>query len=360
MNIQAVLDGEIIVAGDQGISNFGDLQNWRSEADGNLQFYVFDMLWLNGRSLMELPLSERQALLAASLPEHPLIHISQIFDAGGDEFFDAARKTGLEGIMAKKTDSHYTPGIRTKEWVKIKVAKRHEVVIGGYTQNEGSSKTFSSLLVGVFEGKKLRYTGKIGTGFSDSLQKEMMQQFKKLVQKESPFDAEPDVNKPSRFRPDPPKAKATWLKPKLVCEVSYTEMTSDGVMRHPSFEGMRIDKKAVDVKEEKAASPEDVIEDSPLHKKKMLRKSSDKERKTLLNPGDETQERKVNGHSLKFTNLSKIYWPKEKFTKRDLINYYYRVAEYMLPYLKDRPQSLNRHPNGINGKSFYQKDVTVL
>lgn len=261
LNLYAILDGEIIVAGKEGVSNFGDLQNWRSEADGDLRFYVFDLLWMNGHSVMHLPLTERQELLEGLLPEHPLIHISKVFDAAGTEFFDAARKTGLEGIMAKKADSEYKPGIRTKEWLKVKIAKRHEVVIGGFTKNEGSSKRFSALLVGVYEGKKLRYTGKIGTGFSDTQQKEMMQQFKKLIQDKSPFDFEPDVNKPSRFRPNPPKAKATWLKPRLVCEVSYTEVTRDAVMRHPSFEGMRIDKKATAVKEEKEKPVTDIIKE---------------------------------------------------------------------------------------------------
>jgi bifunctional non-homologous end joining protein LigD len=359
LDLHAVLDGEIIVVNEQGSSSFGDLQNWRSEADGELKFYIFDILWLDGKSLMDLPLTERRNILASTLPEHPMIQISQTFDATGTGFFEAAKKMGLEGIMAKKADSGYKPGTRSREWLKIKIAKRHEVVIGGYTKNEGSSKTFSALLVGVFDNGVLRYTGKIGTGFSDELQKEMMSKFKKLETSKNPFDIEPDINKPSRFRPNPPKAKATWLKPQLVCEVSYTEITSDGVMRHPSFEGLRIDKKAKDVKEEKAKPTEAVVEEeSVLHEKKILKKSGAKERKTLLNPTDKTQERKINGHLLKFTNLDKIFWPKEKFTKRDLLNYYYQVAPVMVPYLKDRPQSLNRHPNGIDGKSFYQKDVT--
>src|SRR5687768_12889479 len=154
---------------------------------------------------------------------------------------------GLEGIMAKRLSSTYIPGDRTRDWLKIKTQTRQEVVIGGFTKNEGSSKPFSSLLVGVFEGDKLVYTGKIGTGFTGKLQTEMMQRFKPLITKDSPFDMVPDINKPSRFRPNPPMAAATWLKPKLVCEVSFREMTDDGVMRHPSFQGMREDKNAKDV-----------------------------------------------------------------------------------------------------------------
>jgi bifunctional non-homologous end joining protein LigD len=143
LKLSAVLDGEIIVAGKGGLSNFNDLQNWRSEADGELKFYVFDLLWYEGYSLMDLP--QRIEKLQEILPEHPLVHISQSFQSTGTEFFNVARKMELEGIMAKKDDSLYTPGIRTKEWLKIKISKRHEVVIGGYTRNEGSAKTFSSL-----------------------------------------------------------------------------------------------------------------------------------------------------------------------------------------------------------------------
>ena len=136
-------------------------------------------------------------------------------------------------------------------------------------------------------------------------------------------------------------------------------MTSDGVMRHPSFEGMRTDKKAKDVRKENAIPVEDIKETTKKEKSnKYTKPITDKDRKTLLNPTDETQVRKINGHEIKFTNLSKIFWPEEKYTKRDMLNYYYQVAPYLLPYLKDRPQSLNRYPNGINGKSFYQKDVT--
>ncbi len=261
--------------------------------------------------------------------------------------------------MAKKQYSPYHIGNRTKDWLKIKANKRQEVVIGGFTKNTDSSKTFSSLLVGVFKDKKLMYTGKIGTGFNSKTQTEMMAQFKPLIIDSAPFDDEPDINKPSRFRPNPPKAVATWLKPELICEVSFAEMTSDGVMRHPSFEGMRNDKKATSVVLEKEADTDEIIE---KQNKKIKPIKIDKplkgERKTLLNPSEETQVRKLNGHDLKFTNLSKIFWPEIKGMKRDMLNYYYQVAPYILPYLKDRPMSLNRYPNGITGQSFYQKDMT--
>lgn len=177
--------------------------------------------------------------------------------------FEMANNMKLEGIIAKKMDSVYTPGARSSEWLKIKTSTRQEVVIGGYTSNEGSGKLFSSLLVGVMKDGKLQYTGKIGTGFTQKMQQEMIRLFKPLVRKSPPFKEVPDINKPSRFRPDPPKATATWLKPVLICEVSYRELTSDGVMRHPSFEGMREDKKAKNVVLEKPKMLSEVVGSKP-------------------------------------------------------------------------------------------------
>lgn len=356
--IHAVLDGEIVVTNKQGFSDFSSLQNWRSEDDGELLYYLFDILWLNGHNLMSLTLEERRDILRLLEPPTDNIRISENFDASGTDFFAIAEKMKLEGIIAKKAGSAYHPGERSREWLKIKTQKRHEVVIGGYTVNMDSPKLFSSLLVGVYENGELHYTGKIGTGFPDKLQKEMMQRFKKLVRKTCPFTETPDVNKPSRFRPNPPRAKAVWLKPELVCEVSYRESTPDGVMRQPSFAGLREDKKASAVTREKPEHTEELVKDNELSDKKIVVPTGAKNRKTLLNPADETQVRVVEGHELKFTNLSKLYWPKEKISKRDMINYYYLVAPYMVPYLDGRPQSLNRHTNGINGKSFYQKNVT--
>ncbi|WP_205780462.1 DNA ligase D [Mucilaginibacter limnophilus] len=353
-----IVDGEIVVLNKKGISNFGSLQNWRSEADGELIYYVFDILWYDGYDFTELPLTERRAILEAVLPQDDDVRISKLFDAGGLDFYAAAGKMGLEGIIAKKAASTYSPGLRSKEWLKIKVHQRQEVVIGGYTNNEGSNKKFSSLLLGVFQGNEFHYVGKVGTGFTDKLQKEMMEQFQQYIIPESPFVVEPDYNKPSRFRPNPPKASATWLKPELVCEISFAEVTSDGVFRHPSFEGMRTDKNAKEVVRESATHTTDVVEEEhALVTEKVIKAPKAGSRKTLLNPTEQTQVKSINGHNLKFANLNKVYWPDDGITKRDMLNYYYQVAPYILPYLKDRPQSLNRFPNGIKGFSFYQKNV---
>lgn len=347
--IHAVVDGEIVVVGPEGLSNFGKLQNWRSEADGDLLFYVFDLLWYNGKSLINLPLSARKAILATLIPEQGIIRSGYSVVARGTEFFEAAGALGLEGIIAKRSASRYHPGDRSKDWLKIKVQKRQEVVIGGYTRNDGSAKPFSSLLLGVYEDSQLRYAGKVGTGFKDKQQKDLLKRFKPLVVKNSPFSDSPDYNKPSRFRPNPPHAEATWLRPELVCEIHFAEITDQGVFRHPAFIAMREDKDAREVVIEKAVPASQA---SPI-----IRAPAKSGRKTLLNPSEKTQVRKMGGVALTFTNLSKIYWPEEGYTKRDMLNYYYQIAPHILPYLKNRPQSLNRFPNGINGKSFYQKNV---
>lgn len=355
--INAVLDGEIVVVGENGISNFGDLQNWRSEADGELLYYVFDILWYEGKDLTRLPLIERKAILKTVLPKDPVVHISEFFEESGTVFFEHAKKIGLEGILAKQADSLYKAGDRSRDWLKIKANKRQEMVIGGFTKNDDTVKIFSSLLMGVYEGNKLTYTGKVGTGFNEETQRKMMKAFEPLITSKVPFTELPDINKPSRFRPNPPHASVTWLKPKLVCEISFAEMTSDGIMRHPSFEGMRLDKKAVEVTRETAKPTVKILKETKAVTEKFIAPRGKAERKTLLNPTDDTQVRNVNGHEFKFAHLNKLYWPKEKITKRDLINYYYQVAPFILPYLKDRPQSMLRHPEGINEFSFFYKNI---
>jgi bifunctional non-homologous end joining protein LigD len=356
--INAVVDGEIVVVNEKGVPDFSDLQGWRSEADGHLAYFLFDILWLEGMDLMNVPLAERKEILKSVVTSNNTIKLSENFDATGTEFFSLAEKMGLEGIMAKKASSLYTPDLRSKEWLKIKTEKHQELIIGGYTRNEGTPKPFSALLLGWYINGEFHHVTPVGTGFNVKAQKEILEKLKPLITPVCPFKHVPDYNKPSRFRPNPPKAEVTWVKPELVCEISYREMTKDGAIRHPSFRGLREDKKAKDVVREKPTPTTDVInEEHTLVKKKVLSTPEKQERKTLLNPKEESQVRNVSGHDLKFTNLSKVYWPNDNVTKRDMLNYYYQVAEYMLPYVQDKPQTLNRYPNGIEGKTFYQKDI---
>ena len=361
--INAVVDGEIIVLNEQGLPDFSDLQLWRSEADGQLAFYAFDLLWLEGYSVMQLPLEERQQLLRAIMPPHlPQVRISEVLEDRGREAFEHAAQLHLEGVMAKKSGGKYFPGQRSKEWLKIKTEKRQEYVIGGYTLNEGSNKLFSALLLGIMENGDFHFVTPVGTGFNKKMQQEIIKKLQPYETPKCPFSSIPEYNKPSRFRPNPPKATVTWVKPKLVAEISYREMTRDGAVRHPSFKGLREDKKPSEVVKEIPVPTVKLVKENKLVQQNVLSAPPKKERKTLLNPKEETQTRIVGGHELRFSNLSKIYWPSSQtagavVTKRDMINYYYQVAPYMLPYLKDKPQTLNRHPHGIDGQSFYQKDV---
>ncbi|MDQ6609994.1 MAG: DNA ligase D [Bacteroidota bacterium] len=355
--INVVVDGELVVLNQEGIPDFSALQLWRSEADGVLVYYLFDILWLEGRSLQNLPLEERRTILQAIVPkDNPFIRLSETLKDDGKEAFEQARSLHLEGVMAKRVGSIYTTGARTKDWLKIKTEKMQELIIGGYTLNEGTSKLFSALLMGIMEGKDFRFITPVGTGFTRKMQEEILKKLKPYETQHCPFSTVPEYNKPSRFRPNPPKAIVTWVKPKVVAEISYRELTPNKAIRHPSFRGLRPDKKPSQVVWE----AEEKVSDMKTHKlitDKVLVAPVKKGRQTLLNPSEETQTRTINGHDVHFTNLSKVFWPKEGYTKRDMINYYYQVAPYMLPYMKDRPQILNRHPHGIEGESFYQKDV---
>ena len=357
-NINAVLDGEIVVVNEQGLPDFSGLQLWRSEADGQLFYYLFDILWWEGYSVMHLPLEERKRLLKCIIPKGSShLRFSDILEDNGNKAFQLAKQLHLEGVMAKKSGSIYTIGKRTRDWLKIKTEKRQELVIGGYTHNEGSSKLFSALLLGIIENGSLNFVTPVGTGFNRNMQQDIIKKLRPYETSECPFSSVPEYNKPSRFRPNPPKASVTWVKPTLVAEIAYREETSGGAIRQPSFKGLREDKKPAEVVREVAIDTKKLVKKHSLTKQNIIKAPPKKERKTLLNPKEETQTRVIGGHELRFTNLSKIFWPHERYTKRDMINYYYRVAPYMLPYMKDRPQTLNRHPHGINGESFYQKDV---
>ncbi|MBA3648406.1 MAG: DNA ligase D [Chitinophagales bacterium] len=356
-SIKAVIDGEIAVINEKGLAEFQLLQNWTTDKNGELIYYAFDILWLNGIDLMSLPLTERRNILSQIMPEHHSIRLSENFETSGTEFFAAAEKLGIEGIIAKKADSEYVPNNRTKNWLKIKSGKRHEAIIAGYTRNEDTTKQFSALILAVHENGELKFIGQAGTGYTEKMRTEILKKLKPLETEICPFRTVPEVNRPSKFRPNPPEAEITWVKPEVVCEVRYQELTLEGVMRHPSFQGLRIDKKAREVVDEQPVHTTNLVNASKPSKQKRIVEPGNRKKYNLLNDTDESQLLTINGHELKFSNLGKMFWPKEKVTKRDMLNYYYKVLPYMLPYMKDRPQSLNRHPNGIEGPSFYQKNV---
>lgn len=227
-----IIDGEIVILDRTRKSNFQMLQQFYKKKIGTPYFYVFDILSLNGEDLRDLPLIERKKILKKFLGKLKFVRISQHILTHGKAFFKAAQKKGLEGMIAKRAESTYQFA-RTKNWLKIKVKNGQEVVIGGFTEPKGTRERFGALLVGVYKSGKLIYAGRVGGGFNRELLKDVYRELKKQIQPQCPFEGVPNLS-----------AAARWVKPKLVCEVEFTEWTQDGKMRHPIFKGMRYDKPA--------------------------------------------------------------------------------------------------------------------
>lgn len=313
-----VLDGELVVLDAEGRSDFQLLQNYLRDPTSRqaLRFYVFDMLYHQGNDLRDLPLLERKKWLKVVLKQlnSPLILYSDHVLKEGKKLFQEAVKKRIEGIIAKEIHSPYLPK-RSKSWLKVKTHLRQEVVIAGFTQPRGSRKKLGALVVGVRKNGVLTYAGHVGGGFTQQSLKDVHAQLEPLVTPTCPFKKTPKTN-----------TAVTWVKPKLVCEVSFQEWTQEGIMRQPIFQGMRLDKGASEVKQEvSVAQP--------------VLKTTTKEA---------------------VTHPDKIYWPKEGYTKQDLIDYYQSVAPLMLPYLKDRPIMMFRFPHGIGKEGFVQKDAPTF
>jgi bifunctional non-homologous end joining protein LigD len=329
---EIILDGEVVIENKKGISDFQLLQNYFTTQKGTLKYYVFDILFVNGHPINDLPLRQRKELLDIFFQNYKFKNIirSDFVIGKGEELFKKLSAEGYEGIIAKDMESRYFPGKRIDSWLKIKNVMSQEVIICGYTLPQRSRKYFGSLILGVHENNKLKYIGNCGTGFTEASLKELHGQLKKLVIKTCPFETVPSLKGQ--------KGKVVWLRPELVCHVKFHEWTNDQHLRAPVFMGLRIDKKATEVAIEKAEN------------KTKSSTSSDADNEVMLI---------IDNKKIKCTNLNKIYFPDDGITKGDLINYYRRISSYILPYLKDRPLSLNRHPNGINGPSFFQKDMNV-
>jgi bifunctional non-homologous end joining protein LigD len=311
----AVIDGEIVVLDEEGRSRFELLQNY-GKSGGQLAYLVFDCLWVDGHDITGLPLAERKELLKSIVPSSGIIKYSDHIEKQGLAFYKTAQNQKLEGIMAKHVRSTYKKGVRTDEWLKIKTHLRQEAVICGFTEPRGSRKYLGALILGLHIDGELRYVGHTsGGGNSDQL-KQLHQKLEELEVAEPPFK--------EKIRPNAP---VHWVKPRLICEVSFSEWTRDGRMRQPIFKGLRSDK-----------SPKEVTMEKPKPSSRPAAKS----------------------HKIEFSHLDKVFWPEKGYTKGDLIDYYRRIGPVMLPYLKDRPHSLLRQPNGYRGKSFFQKDVGDL
>jgi bifunctional non-homologous end joining protein LigD len=343
----AVLDGEIVAFDENGRPSFERLQQRIHNTDENVVrrrmkthpvvYVVFDLLYLDGQDLTGEPYVRRRELLeglelngdAWQTPGHSVGHAKELLAASAEQ--------GLEGVMLKRLDSTYAPGKRTGAWLKVKNTLRQEMVIGGWTPGEGRRKNHvGALLVGYFErdggkpggGKRsLRYAGKVGTGFKAADLTAIAARLAPLERKTSPFGA----------GPKPPKG-ARFVEPRLVAEVEFREMTNEGMLRHPAYKGLREDKPASEVELERPTDP-----DSPSLTARAVKRPRNKAAVT------------VEGRELELSNLGKVLYPKTGFTKGELIDWYARIGEVLLPHLQGRPLTLKRYPEGVEGKHFYEK-----
>ncbi len=239
--VNAVVDGEIIAVNADNTANFQQLQNYAAKGRKvHLQYYLFDIVWYDGRDLSSLPLLERKTILEHIIPPgHPVIKYSDHISGEGKIFFKKALEQGLEGIMAKRKDSGYVTGYRTQNWLKIKNARRMEAIICGFTEPRRSRQLIGAVVLGRYEVDKLVYIGHSGSGLTEQGLKSLYEKLKKIVVKQCPFDEVPKTNMP-----------VTWVKPLLVCEIKFSEWTEDGSLRHPIFAGLREDKTAAGEKNE--------------------------------------------------------------------------------------------------------------
>jgi bifunctional non-homologous end joining protein LigD len=331
---RALLDGEAVVMKPDGGSDFQALQNAISgKVRKDIVFYAFDVLHLDGKDLRTLPLIERKKLLKKLLAKAPKsIQFADHMEGKGDAFFREACRAGLEGIVSKRGDQPRRPG-RGKDWQKVKCVLRQEFVIGGWTDPEGSRTGFGALLLGFYEGKKLIYAGRVGTGFTQATLKLLMAKLKPLGRK-TPAFAHPPAGASGRG--------VHYVEPRLVGEVGYTGWTSDKILRHPTFLGLREDKVATDAKLESPVSGSTPA--APAEAK---------------GGGRPTANAPIVVSGVRVTHPERVLYPGSAITKRSLAEFYASIADWILPHVAERPLSLVRCPEGMAKECFYQKHATA-
>ena len=325
------LDGEIVVLREDGRSSFQRLQNaFDSGREAEIVYYVFDAPFLRGKDLRALPLAERKDLLKKSLRPSATVRFSDHLEGEASEVLDKACRLGLEGLIGKRTDARYAAG-RTRTWVKLKCRPRQDFVITGYTAPAGARTGFGALVLGTYDAKmKLRYAGKVGTGFGEELLSRLKKKLSGMKQADSPLA-------------DPPRERRIqWVKPRLVCEVSYTERTDQGILRQASFLGLREDIAPKSVGEECAQPPP---ETEPAAR-----------RKPLATPLS-AREHQGELQGVRISHPGRVIYPSLGFTKLDLARYYDAVGEWLLPHVARRPLTLVRCPDGVGRECFYQRHL---
>lgn len=365
---QAIVDGELVVLDADGHPSFERIQQRigvsrepdvrRVAAEHPVTFVAFDLLEIDGRDLLSTELRIRKKTLRETIVDSPHILFAEHVERDGTSLFEVARESGIEGIVGKRADSLYRPGIRSQDWVKIKSWLSQSCVIAGYTAGRGRrTNQIGALILAVLEGDRLFHCGQVGTGFDEKTLRDLRERLRPLQVKTSPLDVTPKTSEP-----------ATWVKPELVCEVRFAGWTRDGILRHPAYRTLRLDQRPEDtvrevvVKTEPAETPRPARERaaaSPRGGGEGPAPRQDPEDQAALSTlrtlkGNAHWE--IAGRRLPLTNLDKVLWPADGITKRDMIEYYVRMAPYMLPYLRDRPLSMQVFPDGIDGKSFWRKD----
>ncbi len=359
----AIFDGEIVALDERGAPSFERLQQRmnlggegniaRADAELPVLFFPFDLLYLDGFDLRRTPLAERIEVLARVLRPGPLLQPVQSFEADGVAAYEAAVALGFEGVVAKRRDGAYLDGRRSRQWLKVKARRSGDFVIGGWREGEGArAGSFGALLLGAYDGDgALCYVGRVGSGFSDRALEELRPRLDALAAEADPFaDAPPE---PGRL---------TFVRPELVAEVEFANWTGDGRLRAPVFLRLRDDKPPSEVLREDAAAVAAPSVASPASEEREAAAGAGAAVDSLLEQLGREGERthlEVGGVELAVTNLDKVLWPETAeqpaLTKRDLLHYLATVSPWLLPHLRDRPLTLTRYPNGIEGGSFYQK-----
>jgi len=372
---EAIVDGEVVALNGAGEPDFHLLQAWGGASRGSgsrgsttstgedpeagtLAYQVFDLLYLDGRSLLDVPLADRKRLLRSVVRDSPTVHYAGHVDGDGEAFYAAVAERGLEGIVAKLRRSRYEPGRRSSSWLKIKRRAEQEFVIGGWTPRTGAESDLGALVIGVFNGGKLRSAGKVGTGFDAPERTRLMSLMAPLARSTAPF------------MPVPGEKYARWVEPRLVARVEFADWPAGGALRAPVYKGLDLDVDPNGVAREtvrktqpgsKDATPESLAERSSreagLRGATNSGGATDRELAALDALPASGGKWSVAGRELKLSNLDKPIWPADSIVKRDLIRYYTSVAPYALPYLRGRALTVMRHPNGIDRPGFWQKQL---